>query len=385
MARLLGSTASHTGRMEPADRAVLLSPSDAESHSSRALAFSQDGQTRGAISELESAVVLRPRDYLLWLQLGRARDEAGESDKALAALQEALRLAPYYSEPRWQYGNLLYRRGQVSEAFPELTAAAQSDPTLAPALMDLVWGTYSGDAAAVERIVAPRTNAARISLARFFVKKGKISEALELFRSVGNGAAKDQQRLLGDLLRANQFGAAHEVWAAGQPSRAAAGLTDPGFEGPLDLNTKGFAWRQERPLEGLTLSLDPRGAHSGSSSLLVEWKGHATPEVPALTQLVIVQPHSHYRLKFFVRTAEVITGGLPIMTITEAGASQRTLAQSKPFPEGTSDWHEYEVEFETTVNTEAVYLTLQRQTCPANPCPMFGRVWLDDFALVKEP
>jgi len=59
------------------------------------------------------------------------------------------------------------------------------------------------------------------------------------------------------------------------------------------------------------------------------------------------------------------------------------LAESKTLPQGTAAWQGYEAEFATTPKTEAVLVSLRRQNCDANPCPMFGRVWLDDFSLRK--
>jgi hypothetical protein len=346
----------------------------------------QSDDLTGCIAELEQAVALRLEDYLLWLQLGRARDEAGNTRGALLALQHAIELAPHYSDPRWQYGNVLYRAGRLPEAFDQLRTATRSDPSLAPVLMDLAWGTYPGDANAVERIVSPVSDEQRISLARFFVKKGLTDEALSLFRSAVQHSHEESARLLSDLTQAKQFRAAYEVWSAIQPNRGetiAGAITDPGFEQQLNIDAKGFSWRQEHALQGVRLSLDNRHQKSGSNCLSIEWNGHGTPEASVISQLVLVRPSGRYRLSFFVRTENVIAGGLPLIAVTDA-VSDRTLALSKPFAEGTSNWQQYEVEFETAATTDAVEISVRRQACPDNPCPMFGRVWLDDFALRKE-
>jgi tetratricopeptide (TPR) repeat protein len=386
LARFLANRANHSLAIPPADRAVALSPADAEAHSARALALYHAENLTASLAELESAVVSRPQDYVLWLQVARARDEAGDSAGALAAAQEAVRLAPFYSDPRWQYGNILYRAGRLDEGFRELSRAAESNPSLAPVLIDLAWGTYPGNAQAVERIVAPKDDGRRMALARYFAKKGLISESLSLFRASGDHTRPESRRFLFELLEAKQFKAAYEVWAAIEKRKALplGSISDPGFEDGLDLNPRGFTWRQERAFEGVSLSLENMRPRSGSSCLQVAWSGQAVPEVPILTQLVLVEPGRRYRLSFFVRTENVVTGGLPILTITDASSEPaRALAQSKPFPQGTSDWQEYETNFETSATTAAILITLQREPCAANPCPMFGRVLLDDFALSK--
>jgi hypothetical protein len=362
-----------------------MSPEDPETHSALGLVL-YNTKEAGALAEFERAAALRPRDYVLWLQLARAREDAGDAEGALRALGEALRLAPFYSAPRWQYGNVLYRRGRFDEAFAEMRRAAESNPTLYPAFADLAWGTYKGDTSAVERVAGPRNGAEQLALARLFARKGRPDLALAHFRAAGEIDADDRRRFLKELLAARQFAAAYEVWAAGREgvSGGAGRFTEPGFEGRVNTSEPGFGWRQERALEGVTLSVDTQSPNSGARSLLVEWGGHANPGVTVISQLVLVEPGARYRLVFHARTESVKTGGPPVVVVEDASAEDaRVLAESKTFPQGTAAWQEYEAEFASTPKTEAVLVSLRRQNCDANPCPMFGRVWLDDFSLRK--
>ncbi|HEV7893877.1 MAG TPA: hypothetical protein VGP08_24890 [Pyrinomonadaceae bacterium] len=384
-ARLLAKYAGGSLAPETARRAVVMSPEDPETHSALGLVL-YNTKEAGALAEFESAAALRPRDYVLWLQLGRAREEAGDAEGALLALGEALRLAPFYSSPRWQYGNVLYRRGRFDEGFAEMRRAAESNPTLYPALADLAWGTYKGDAREVERVASPRNGAEQLALARLFARKGRPDLALAHFRAAGEIDADDRRRFLKELLAARQFAAAYEVWAAGrEDARGGAGhFTEPGFEGRVNTSEPGFGWRQEREFEGITLSVDTQSPNSGARALLVEWAGHANPGVTVISQLVLVEPGARYRLSFHARTEGVKTGGPPVFVVADASAEDtRVLAESKTLPQGTTAWQEYEVEFASTPKTEAVLVSLRRQNCDANPCPMFGRVWLDDFSLRK--
>jgi Tetratricopeptide repeat len=388
--RLLAKDASRTMLKEQAEKAVGISPADPETHAARALVLYNSNDLESALGELERAVALRPRDYLLWLQLGRGRDEADNAEGALLALQEAIRLAPDYSEPRWQYGNVLYRAGRFDEAFGELRRAAESDPALFPALIDLAWGTYKGDAGAVERIVNPQTDALRLSLALFFVKKGQINEALSLFRAARGISKEDQKNLLSELMKSKQFKAAHEVWAAGHEAEGGhrpeelTAITDPGFEGRINLSEVGYGWRQERNPEGVRLSLETKGARSGARCLLIEWSGASQPEASVISQLVLVEPNTRYRLSFFARTEDLVTGGLPLLSVTDASDdAARPLGQSRPLSPSAREWQEYETTLTTSGTTEAIVISIHRQNCPTSPCPIFGRVWLDDFSLQK--
>jgi tetratricopeptide (TPR) repeat protein len=376
-----GQTALNVQR-DQANRAVELSPQDPESHSVRALVSYRSNDLKTTIVELEQSVALRPRDYLLWLQLGRARDEAGDVQGAKLALQEATALAPYYSDPRWQYGNVLYRAGQTDEALRELRRAAEAEPSLFPVLMDLAWGTY-GEPATVEQIIAPRSDALRLSLARFFVKHGKINEALALFRASGGNVIEERKQLLNELLRAKQFRAAYEVWKTDHSGTADASIINAGFEDRISLSEKSFGWWQEKRQERVSLSIDTKEPRSGASCLFVEWSGDSSAGAPIISQLVLTQPATRYRLSFFARTENVVTAGLPVITITDA-KDGRVLGQSQILSQGTTQWNQYDAVFETSTTTEAVLLNIQRQSCSPGPCPIFGMAWFDDFALRKE-
>src|SRR5918911_967230 len=138
-----------------ANRAVSASPNDPEAHFTSGLVQQNTGNLPAALREYERAAALRPRDYYFWLILGDAREQAGELEGSLAAYQEAVRLAPFYSQPRWQFGNFLFRVGRYTEAFAELRRAAESNPTLLPAVIDLAWGSSRQDAQMVEQIIQP--------------------------------------------------------------------------------------------------------------------------------------------------------------------------------------------------------------------------------------
>ncbi len=381
--RLLAAAATRSVQPKYADRAVEFSSSDPETHSARALTLYNSTNLEGAIRELERAAELRPSDYLLWLQLGRARDEAGQKENAFAAMQKAIALAPYYSDPHWQYGNLLYRAGRFDEAFRELKLAVKSDPSLFPALADLAWGTYSGNVSAVKSMAVPETDAQRFSLARFLVRKDRVEEALSLIRGASGEPADERRRLIIDLIAGGHFRGAYEVWSGKPYSDGIAKITNPGFEEKLVLE-HGFGWYAEHRLETVQLSVETKQPKSGTSCLSVEWRGESNPPAAIVSQLVLVEPNTKYRLTFYGRAQELVTGGPPLISITDADEKQaRVLGTTKTF-DPNSEWRPYEATFATGEKTEAVRLTLLRENCPEGRCPAFGKVWLDDFDLRRE-
>lgn len=373
-----------------ADEAVRLSPSDPESHHARGIALVDVGRATDAVKEFELAAALRLRDYKIWLKLGSTREDAGDDQGALAAYQQAIKCAPSYAQPRWQFGNLLLRMGRTEEAFAELQRAAESDPMLLPALIDLTWGVFKGDAAAVRNAIQPRSTDSRLMLAKTFARRGKPAEAVALVREAGDTTAEGRRELLTELITAKHFSEAYEVWSSGRDthSGASAGgigaITDGGFEGQINLDEPGFGWQLRREQAGVAISRDIGQPRAGVYSLRMEWKGSSDPAGTVVSQLVLVQANTRYQLRFDVRTEEIVTGGLPLIVVTDvSGSSPYSLASSAPLPAGTNSWQELTLEFATGDTTRSVLISLQRQSCLSGPCPIFGRLWLDTFTLEK--
>lgn len=388
--RLLSFYGRAAKRIEPANAAVALKANDPEAHYARALVLIDRAELSEAITELERAVKLRPQDYLLWLELGRTRDQADDSTGAIQAFNRAIALAPFYAQPRWQLGNVLFRQGRRDEAFSELRRAATSDPALLPNLIDLAWGASAGNAPAVEQTVQPQNAAARLVLARFFVHHDKAMEAIALFRAAGGISADDARALLTELINKRRFVEAYNLWLnpsaapRAENRNATAEITDGGFENAINLKEVGFGWRLKTDAEGVKFLQDKVEPRAGAQSLRLEFKGSSDPGPPIVSQLVLVEPKSRYRLRFAARGKDVLTGGLPFLVVNDATrADGRELSESTPLPQGTSEWQDYDVGITTGDSTRAVWLNFRRRPCTATPCPVFGTIWLDDFTLQK--
>jgi Flp pilus assembly protein TadD len=382
----LGSkNALTSGSLAAADEAVRLTPLDPNAHFARAIALSYEGQSAAAVEEYRRAVALRPRDYFLWLALGTVLEQSEDEKGALAAYREAVSLAPYYAQPRWQLGNLLLRAGEREAGFVELRQAASRDESLLPALLDLAWG-ITGDANAVEQIINPQTARWHLALSRLFIRHGKTAEGLAQFRAAGQVSDEERRSLLQELLSANRFREAYEVWSLSSNMKTADGsyLVDGGFEEPKGFDQTGFGWQRGLDVKGVTTSLDTSGTHGGSYSLRLNYQGDSNVNASAISQLVVVEPNSRYRLRFSARAQDVVTAGAPLLIVSDAGDKERRIAQSEALPKNTDGWRDYAVEFTTGKETSAVRISVQRQACTGGqPCPVFGSVWLDDFVLEK--
>jgi hypothetical protein len=390
LSQTLASYGLASSQPEMADQAVRFGPANPEAHYVKASLLFNRGELAEAVAEYERAVALRPRDYALWLELGLARDQAGDAPGAIAAFQQSVRLAPFYAPPRWQLGNTLYRVGRFDEAFEELRRAAASHPKLLPQIFDLAWAATGGDAQALERTVQPQTDAARLALARYFVRRGKPGEAVAQFRAAGAVADEERRALLTELLSAKRFAEAYEVWSSGRHEESEKGLTGRGsiingsFESPVSLNDPGFGWQLAKELSATQAAQDTAAPRSGAQSLRLVWNGNSPAGSPIISQLVLVDPGARYQLRFAARTEKVVTAGLPQILVTDASSSDgRALAAALRLPQGTSPWQDYAIEFTTTGETSAVQISVSRQNCSGHPCPIFGQIWLDDFSIQR--
>jgi hypothetical protein len=386
LSHLLTTYALTSGNVAAAKKAIQFSPKDAEAHFAGAAVLTLSGAPDQALAELERAVSLKPTDFGLWCELGLLRDQLGDAVGALAAFNEAVRRAPFYSQPHWDRGNVLLRKGDYEAAFADLNQAAQSNPELIPSLIDLAWSVSRGDVKLTEQLAKIEGDKMRIAFVRFLARRGKPQDALIQFDEAGTVSEAVRKELVEQLLSRGAFKEAFDIWkaserAASSREATAPGIYDGGFEGSLAFDQGGFAWRVPRDLQATTVSLDSGQPQSGSKNLRVEFNGSSNPGSSVLSQLILVGPSQHYRINFAARSQDVVSGGLPFLTVSDAAGSREALGRSRSLPSGTADWQFFSVEFDTTPTTTAVVLSLQRENCTTSPCPIFGSISLDSFSL----
>jgi Flp pilus assembly protein TadD len=342
-----------------------------------------------ALRQYEKAAALAPNDYLIWMELGRARAATGDTPGGIAALGRAVELAPNYAQPRWHLGNALLRAGRDDEAFAELRRAADADASLRPQVYNLAWQVYAQDMPRVIDAVG-KTPDARAQLVGVLVGRGRFDDAVAVWSSLsaaeqrGQGAAGEG--LARTLYERGQFRRALQVLgAAGEAAQAAAAekISDGGFE--ADIGQQGrqlFGW-QVTPVAGAQVALDTRTAHGGKRSLRLQFNVSGLIDFHNVSQVVAVEPSTHYRLTYFVRTEELRSATTLVTTVSDAADVATALATSAPVPKETNDWQQMTVEFTTAPKTEAVVVRLVRVGCPEASCPIYGKIWYDDFDLER--
>jgi tetratricopeptide (TPR) repeat protein len=281
--RLLVTYSLATGNLAAAKKAIQVTPKDAEAHVAGAAVMTSAGTLDQAVIELERAVALRPADYELWSQLGLLRDQTGDSTAALAAFDEAISRAPFYSEPRWNRGNVLLRMGQYEAAFNDLNQAAQSNPELIPNLIDLAWSISKSDVKLTEQLARIDSDKKRIAFVKLLARRGKAEEAVAKFGAAGNVSDDIKRELVEQLMARGAFKEAFAVWKVnrdlGTARNVEPSIYDGGFEGALAFAEGGFGWRVPRAQAGISISLDSSRPDSGSKDLRIEFGGESNPRV----------------------------------------------------------------------------------------------------------
>ena len=383
LSSLLSNYASKSYELEAANAAVTLSSKSPVAHHARGTILEARNDLRGAEAEYRQAVLAGPDDCIYWLSLARVRELNGDAAGAIVAARRAIPLAPYYAQPHWQLGNILIRAGQTDEAFRELRIATLSDPRLLPGVTDLAWRVSGGDARFVEQTVQPKTPAEFQSLGQYLRQQGALDAALYIYNSsAGLAPLEERHANVAALIGAKRYKEAFELWKLDRQQRTSGGVMDSGFEDEVNLQEAGFGWRTAEKIQGFQLSLDTNNPKEGQSSLKVQFEGESHPDAPVITQLVLVEPNSSYRVSFSARTDAIVSGGLPRVVVTDA-SSNYMLAQSVELPQGTSGWKDFSFEFNSGDSLTAVQVRLQRQTCSSASCPIFGRLWLDQVSLQK--
>jgi hypothetical protein len=371
-----------TNRLSAADSSVRFSSGNADSHYVRATIL-EASDLPAAVREHYEAVRARPDDYALWLSRARALELNGDLESAIEAARQAIPLAPSYAQPHYQLGNFLLRAGRTTEALAELRLAGASDPMLMPGIIDLAWSISHNDPKFVEQAIAATSPDQHLVLAMFFKEHQQIDAAIRAFAMSGAVGAQDRRAYVQQLITGGRFESAAELWKVDNSEGAVPdAIRNPGFEKEVELDGSGFDWSAPRDIQGVRVTIDTQTPAEGQSALKLEFAGGAPFGSPFLSQVVLVTPQTHYALQVSVRSESLVSGGLPQVLVLDA-LSNSPLGQSPAFT-GTSDgWRQVAIPFASGSQTKAVRIAIERPICSSSPCPVFGRLWLDGFALRK--
>ncbi len=343
-----------------------------------------------AVREYQQAIMLSPYDYRYWMELGGGLEAAGDRAGSERALRRAVELAPAYAQPRWFLGNVLLREGKLDEAFSQLVIAAAADTQMRPQVLNLAWQVFGGDVDVIARTACPSPDL-RVQFATYLTAQKRFDDAIRMWSSLSandRAAQRDPgNELKQSLINAKQFHAALQVMRDIEPEAADWAVSgqfwNGGFEKRVPLgSTMSFHWNiTSRPQA--QIGIDAEEPHGGRGSLRLAFSVSTKLDDISVSQTVVVEPNSQYRLECYFRTRTLNSGSTPQITILDA-TDNTILAQSPPLPTGTNNWERVTIDFKTKPKSDGVTIGISRAPCEEKQlCPIFGYVWYDDFNLQR--
>jgi len=379
------------GGVEMAQVAVRWAPDDPLTHW-RLASFEEKTFTAenlaAAVQHYQLAVKASPYDYRYWMELGRALEAVGDRDASERALRRAVVLAPNYSHPLWSYGNVLLRQGKIEDAFVQLSKAADADEEMRAPVFGLATQVYGNDMDQVLKVL-PQP-AVRMQLAINLVNANNFAQASQVLRTISPEDRKAHgelaDKIVSSLINNQQFQTALSLIRQLEPDQSQVAVAEQFFNGGFEQDVpmpdpKPFHWTiNSRPQA--QISIDPRGHNSGRSLRVTFSSPNKLDKVP-ISQTIVIEPNTVYRIQFYVRTDKLVSASTPMVSVTDATTGAQ-LAASEPVASGTNDWQLVTLNFKSTAKSEGISIGILRAGCEAQPiCPIFGTVWYDDFNLQR--
>jgi tetratricopeptide (TPR) repeat protein len=336
------------------------------------------------------AVNLSPWDYRPRLLLATVKEARGDRAAAEQSLQEALALAPNYTEVHWRLANLLLREGKLGRSVVEFRAANSSNVALLPGAFDLLWRVAAGSLATVQA-VTPRDPKSQLLLAQFLLKQSRTSDAITVFSGIDRSSLAglpETPTFINSLISEGRLDEARGLWVGlvsgtyGQPGHPLPGVWNGSFESEVAKNLAQFDWMINRN-EYAVPGIDSNTSHTGGRSLRIDFTGRDTTRLEGqVKQTTIVRPGVPYRLECYVKTERLETPEGPRIVVTDITSSTE-IASSDPVAAGSNDWRLIAIDFTTPASAHAVIITIKRIPKFSYDNPTRGAIWLDDFVLTE--
>ncbi len=362
-------------------------PFDANYYEAQAAIENKKGNFAAETEYLNRAIRFRPKDEILRLKTGAAAEKLNEFETAENAFREAVMLAPFYGEPHFVLGNFLVRHGRIEEGFAKLRIAAARRPAYFDEILQTARRISGDDFPKVLRLLSPLDQAQTEKTAEQLLVKNEFAALARLLCGTAKFDGGKRVELIQKLFEKKQFMLAEKIFTnkcAVEPN-STLNLIDGDFETRQLERNLGFGWRVGELPDAVRIGFDDETKSSGASSLIIDFDGDYDSLQPLLSQTLIVEKSRRYQFSFADRLDKIVTGGLPVVELILKKNNADSLAgEIKLNTVKDGEWVKNSFEFQTDGQTEALEIRVTRKACGQNLCPIFGRLRLDDFRLIKE-
>ena len=360
-------------------------PFDAEFYKEKAIADIAAENDAEAEKNLRKAIAYRPNDYILWLKSAQIHQSENKIDEAAEDFRRSIELAPYYAGPHYYYGNFLIDNKNEQKGFEELRYAFHQNPLYFYDVAGLAWQKTGENGVETIKLLSPLDLPEAAMMNMFFLDKQSYTTVVAL--NCMNEDRSLDDTIVKRLLEKKEYHFANLIHKhiCNDSQEKVVGFEDGDFEDAEIQKGRGLGWRfNSYSTKEIEINLDKTTASSGNSSLELNFKGNVKPNASLVSQMLFVEKNKKYILSFSYKTSELVTGGIPVLqTILKQNGSDTKINEMELLPEN-KDWTQSSVEIDTSENTEAIEIRLSRRSCKQRLCPIYGRLWLDNFRVQEK-
>jgi tetratricopeptide (TPR) repeat protein len=340
-----------------------------------------------AVGYYKAAVQLNPHSARYWFDLAGAYQVLGDTASQAASLEQAIHADAMTPDVAWEAANLYLVQGETDKALHEFSVVLANDVSLAASAIQYCW-RINPDVDAMLRDVVPHTADAYIAFLRLLETKEEVKGTFKVWDALQQMHQPFERREVYDyvhfLIQHKEVDQAVLVW---QQAADRFGLTaylpsasnliiNGNFD--LDVLNGGFDWQYQKQ-GSVTLLLDPSEFHSGRRSLLIAFDGPGISD-GGFYQLVPVQPNTTYDFSAYYKNGEIEGAGGPHLTVQDM-YNLAVYYDSDEMKEA-GFWKSVDGEFTTSPDCKLVVVHIRRLP---EGSPMRGKLWVDDFRLVRKP
>jgi hypothetical protein len=338
----------------------------------------------------ERAVKISPWDYRRRLLLATIEEAKGDRIAAEQALQQAVALAPNYTDVHWRLANLLLRQGKLENSVEHFIKATSSNPSLLSLTLDLLWRVSGGKLNVMQAVTAGDPKSEFV-LAQFLLNQKRVPEAVKVVAEIDRNSRltfPEGPAFINSLIADGRVDEARQLWGSAvsgdkQEERILPRISNGSFESDVIKGFEQFDWTIGRN-DYAVASIDSGVARTGARSVRIDFLGRDTTKLDGqVRQMIVVSPGAHFRIECYVKTDRLAAPEGPRVVITDVTSSTE-IASSDPIASGSGDWRRVAFDFTAPPSARAVVVTIKRVPKFSFDQPTQGVVWFDDFALTEQ-
>jgi hypothetical protein len=384
LASVLGSRA----QLGSLRRAAWFEPGDADYRDHLGRYYDLVARDPGtALGYYKAAIQLNPHESRYWFDLAGAYQVLGDTVDQTAALGNAIHADSMTPDVAWEAANLYLVQGESEKALREFKVVMANDPSLAATAVQSSW-RIDPDVDSLLRDVIPHSTDAYVALLSLLETKEETRGTFKVWDALMQTREPFELHHVFDyidfLIHHKEVDEAVLVW---QQAAERFGLTSylPSSSNlvvngsfSLDVLNGGFDWQYKKQ-DGVTLTLDPSDFHSGQRSMLISMDGPGINDA-GIYEFIPVQPNTTYAFSGYYKIGDLEGAGAPHLTVQDM-YSLAVYYDSDEMKE-SGFWKSLDGEFTTSPDCKLVVLHVRR--IPEGS-PMKGKLWIDDFHLVRKP